>query len=381
MGASICASPLSGSRKQNSLSTEAKSDMRGPPRILEIGEHPLMMEAFPATTSHWSTRLELDAKANGDAELVTLGSLPRLVRALSSDAYDLVVLQPTSFRFWQWQAITRSLFRRSILRGRTSYFRSLGQELIRAHVRAPIAIWDMADAPIIPSQHAFFLDRSTLYFKRELPADHWRVFMGTLHHQVPTLRFRNAAKHRRRIEKLRPISLGLPLGLDRSPMSDLHNTEKESDVFFAGRVQGSATVRETGLKELLALRERGLRVDIPDSPLPLPEFLKRSAQAWLTWAPEGYGYETFRAYEAPFCGSVPVLNLPPIHRYKPLQDGVHCFYHAPEPGSLTRTVEMALADRARLIGMARSARQFVLAEHTFSSLGRYVAETTLAQAR
>jgi hypothetical protein len=354
--------------------------MRGSPRILEIGEHPLMAEAFPATTSHWSTRVEPAEPPHGDAELVTLASLPRLARALASDAYDLVVLQPTTFRFWQWQAITRSLLRRSILRGRTSYFRSLGQELIRT-VKAPIAIWDMADAPIIPRQHAFFLDRSTLYFKRELPADHWRVFTGTLHYQIPTPRFRNTAKHRRWVDKLRPISLGLPLGLDRSPFSDLHNTEKESDVFFAGRVQGSATVRETGLKELLALRERGVRVDIPDGPLPLSEFLKRSAQAWLTWAPEGYGYETFRAYEAPFCGSVPVLNLPPLHRYKPLQDGVHCFYHAPEPGSLTRTVETALADRARLIEMARSARQFVLAEHTFSSLGRYVAETTLAQAR
>jgi hypothetical protein len=356
--------------------------MRGPPRILEIGEHPLMAEAFPATTSHWSTRVELDEKSGSDAQLVTLASLPRLARALASDAYDLVVLQPTTFRFWQWQAVSRSLLRRSILRGRTSYFRSLGQELIRAQVKAPIAIWDMADAPIIPSQHAFFIDRSTLYFKRELPVDHWRVFMGTLHHQVPTPRFRNAAKQRQRIEKLRPISLGMPLGLDRSPaLSDLHNTEKETDVFFAGRVRESATIRETGLKELLALRDRGLRIDIPDKPLPLAEFLKRSAQAWLTWAPEGYGYETFRAYEAPFCGSVPVLNVPSIHRYKPLQDGVHCFYHAPEPDSLTRTVEMALSDRAKLIEMARSARQFVLSEHTFSSLGRYVAETTLAQAR
>ncbi len=363
------------------MSTEAQSDMRGAPRILEIGEHPLMAEAFPATTRHWSTRVELDETTNGDAELVTLASLPRLARALASDAYDLVVMQPTTFRFWQWQAITRSLIRRSTLRGRTPYFRSLGQELIRGRVKAPIAIWDMADAPIIPRQHAFFLDRSTLYFKRELPVDHWRVFMGTLHYQVPTPRFRNAVKHRRRIEKLRPISLGMPLGLDRSPLSDLHNAEKETDVFFAGRVRESATIRESGLKELLALRDRGLRIDIPDRPLPLAEFLKRSAQAWLTWAPEGYGYETFRAYEAPFCGSVPVLNLPSIERYKPLQDGVHCFYHAPEPGSLTRTVEMALTDHARLIEMARSARRFVLSEHTFSSLGRYVAEMTLAQAQ
>src|SRR5262245_45578225 len=185
------------------------------PRILEIGEHPLMAEAYPETTSHWSTRVEI-AKEDSGGERVTLASLPRLARALASEAYDVVVVQPVAFRFFQWQAISRSLFRRSMLRGKTPYFRSLGQELINRPVRAPVAIWDMEDYSTIPRQHVFLLDRATIYFKRELPVDHWRVFAGTLHWQVPTPRFRSIEKHKRRIEKLRPISLGLPLGLDRS---------------------------------------------------------------------------------------------------------------------------------------------------------------------
>lgn len=352
------------------------------PRILEIGEARLMAEAYPQTTDHWSTRPSPARDDNPRNHLVTLASLPRLARALASNDYDLVVIQPGGHAPWAWQGIARALFRRSALRGEIPYFRGFGQQMLRGRVTAPIAVWDMADAPIVPRHHLFLIDLAKVYFKRELPADHWRVFMGTLHEQVPTPRFRRATKHRQRIAKLRPISLGLPLGLDRNAVvASLHTEGKTSDVFFAGRVDASSTVRKSGLDELLALRAKGYKIDIPEAPLPLEAYLKRCAQAWLTWSPEGYGYETFRTYEASICGSVPVLNAPPIERYKPLLHGRHCFYHDAEPGGLTRTLEGALSDREKLRPMAQAAREFVLAEHTFTALARYVVESTLGQAR
>jgi hypothetical protein len=352
------------------------------PRILEIGESRLMSEAFPDTTDHWSTVLSPSREDGPRHQLVTLGSLPRLARALADPEYDLVVIQPGGNHPWHWQGITRALFRRSALRGEIPYFPGFGQQLVRGKVSAPIAVWDMADAPIVARHHLFLMDRSTLYFKRELPTDHWRVFMGTLHQQVPTPRFRKILRQQKRIAKLRPMSLGLPLGLDRHPaIGTLHNESKISDVFFAGRVDASATIRARGLDELFALRAKGYRIDIPEQPLPHDEFLKRCAQAWLTWSPEGYGFETFRTYEASVCGSVPVLNAPTIERYKPLRHAVHCFYHDVEPGGLTRTLEQALSDRTKLAGMARAAREYVLAEHTFAALARYLAETTLATAQ
>jgi hypothetical protein len=340
-----------------------------------------MSEAYPRTTDHWST---LSSPDHNDprSQLVTLASLPRLARALASPDYDLVVVQSGGHSPWSWQGIFRSLFRRSALRGEIPYFRQFGQQMIRGPVAAPVAIWDMADAPIVLRHHAFLMDRATLYFKRELPADYWRVFMGTLHEHVPTPRFRRSDRQRRRVAKLRPISLGLPLGLDRnSAVATFHTESKTSDVFFAGRVDASSTVRARGLDELLALRAKGYKIDIPETPLPLEAYLKRCAQARLTWAPEGYGYETFRTYEAAICGSVPILNAPPIERYRPLQHGVHCFHHDVEPGGLTHTIEHALGDRERLGQMARAARDFVLAEHTFTALGRHVVEATLAQAK
>jgi len=353
---------------------------RHEPRILEIGDHRLMREAYPEGTDHWSTSDwpggDFDPKRD---RFVTLASLPRLARALASANYDLVVVQSRDFSPWHLQALVRSVFRRSALRGHIPYFRRFGQQMIRGRVSAPIAVWDLDDCPLIYRHNVFLLDHATLYFKRELPSDHWRVFMGTLHHRVPTPRFRLQQRQRRRIDKLRPISLGLPLGRESLPDArPLSDDAKTADVFFAGRVRGSTTVRESGLAELLALRDKGYRVDFPENNLPLGEFLRRCASAWLTWSPEGYGYECFRPYEAAVCGSVPVLNQPILHRYRPLREGEHCFYHDIEPGGLTRTLETALADRQRLSLMGRAAREFVLKEHTQAALARYIATTTLA---
>lgn len=349
------------------------------PRILEIGHYRLMREAYPETTDHWSTsdwpNCELDPKHD---RFVTLASLPRLARALASTNYDLVVVQPSDFPPWHVQALVRAVFRRSALRAHVPYFRHFGQQMICGPVGAPIAVWDWDEPPFIFRRNVFLLDRAALYFKRELPPDHWRVFMRTLHHKVPTPRFRLQEKHRRRIAKLRPISLGLPLGREGLPGAHpISDDAKTADVFFAGRVDGSTTVRQTGLAELLALRDKGYHIDVPENDLPLDAFLRRCASAWLTWSPDGFGYDCFRTYEAAICGSVPIVSRQTVYRYKPLRDGEHCFYYDVEPGGLTQTLQAALADRRRLSAMGRAARDFVLKEHTQAALARYIAETTL----
>ncbi len=352
--------------------------MTSAPRILEIGEHRLMREAYPETTTHWSTAPTLADRGPRD-RLVTLTALPKLARALASSDHDLVVVQPGPFPPWHWQAIARSLFRRSTLRGVMPYFRTFGQEMLRGRVTAPIAVWDWEDSPFIFAHNQFLLDRATLFFKRELPVDHWRVFMRTVHERLPTPRFRLLEKQRRRVAKLRPISLGLPRGREALPTAKpVAADQKTADVFFAGRVAGSSTVRERGLAELLLLRDKGVRVDIPDKPLPLDEYLARISRAWLTWSPEGFGYDCFRTYEAAVCGSVPILNRQTVERYKPLRDGEHCFCYDIEPGNLTEAITRALQNRDRLNRMAIDARKFVLAEHTPAALARYVAETTLS---
>jgi hypothetical protein len=352
------------------------------PRILEIGEYAMMGEAYPDSVDHWSTTRAKYFRPGERRRRVTFSALPQLASDLASANYDLVVVQPNTFAPWQWQAISRALFARETLQGSITYARYFGQQMLRGRVRAPVAVWDWDEQPFVFAQNLFLLDAATLYFKRELPPDHWRVFMGSIYDKVPTARFRTTPRRERQVRKLRPISLGLPIGHDRlAAAAPLPDQEKTADIFFAGRVRGSSTVRQQGLQELLALRDKGYRVDIPDNNLPIEDFLRRCAAAWITWSPEGYSYDCFRTYEAAICGSVPVLNRQTVERHAPLRDGEHCLYYDVEPGQLMAVVEAALADRARLSRLAQAARAHVLAAHTHAALGRYVAETTLAAAR
>ena len=88
------------------------------------------------------------------------------------------------------------------------------------------------------------------------------------------------------------------------------------------------------------------------------------ARAWLTWSPEGLGWECFRHYEAPFAFSVPIINSPTIIRYRPLIDGIHAFYYCPdEPNALAEKVKTALGDKKRLREMAERAHAHVLKYH------------------
>ncbi|MGH6767766.1 MAG: glycosyltransferase family protein [Xanthobacteraceae bacterium] len=351
------------------------------PKILDIGEAPLMREAYPATTEYWSTEPVTSVPMGPQDRTVDAATLPRLMRRLADPSLDLIVVQPTNHAPWSLSWLVRSLFRRSTLRGTMPFFRAFGQELLRGRFGAPLAVWDWEEQPFVFRHNTFLLDRATLYFKRELPPDHWRVFMGSQHYRVPTARFRMIEQNRARVAKLRPISLGVPRGrLDLPTARPLPASEKTADVFFTGRVEDSTTVRQRGLEEMKALRAKGIRVDVPENNLALTDYLDRCARAWLVWSPEGYGYECFRTYEAAICGSVPVVNRQTVERHRPLRDGEHCFYYDVEPGGLTRTIETALADRDRLMAMSAAAREFVLANHTLAALARYVAETTLASA-
>jgi hypothetical protein len=339
--------------------------------IIEIGDRPFVSMSLPDETQFFSTRSGLD-RPDG---VRVLPGLFALWRALGDPTVRLIVVQPTFYAPWSWQHVIRAIFSRHIFRGRLPLFRVYGPQLLRWRGRAPIVVMDHEDMPVINRNSLYLLDRCRLWFKRELPVDHWRVFMKTAHANLPTPRFRLARRNRARVAKLRPISLGFKLGIE---LPDTAATAaKTVDVFFAGRIEGSSSVREAERAELLALREAGLIVDIPEGPLPRDEFYRRCAAAWLVWSPEGYGWDCFRHYEAPACGSVPVINLPTIRRHQPLVDGEHALFYEPRSGELTRVIVAALADKERLVAMARGGRAHVLAHHTPLALSRHMVEAGL----
>src|SRR6185437_8312425 len=250
--------------------------------------------------------------------------------------------------------------------------RALGPELLRRPAHAKLIVLDHEDLPLINRDNLFLLDRCDLWFKRELPADRWRVFTRTAHAQLPTPRFRSDRRHAGWVEKLRPLSIGLPLSAEG--LLPIPPAEKRADVFFSGRVEGSSTLRARGLAELKALAGQGVTLDIPDAPLPQPEFYARCAAAHLVWSPEGLGWDCFRHYEAPACGSVPLINTPPLDRHAPLIGGEQALYYDVEPGGLTRAVAAALADKPALARIASAGQAHVMTHHTPTALAKYVVE-------
>src|SRR5262249_35094315 len=146
------------------------------------------------------------------------------------------------------------------------------------------------------------------------------------------------------------------------------------DVFFAGQIDPSSTVRGDGLAQLQALAAEGYVIDVVGDRLPFAEFARRMARAWLVWSPEGFGWQCFRHFEAPLAGSVPVIHRPRILRDHALEDGVHALYYEADGDGLRRAVVAALADKERLARIAAAAREHVLAHHTFEALCARVVE-------
>jgi hypothetical protein len=179
---------------------------------------------------------------------------------------------------------------------------------------------------------------------------------------LPTLRIRRDPRWQRRLAKLRPVSLQAGLLDLESSDADIFSG-KTSDVFFAGAIEGNSTVRSHGLGQLRKLADRGFKIDIATERLAHGEFCRRMSRAWLAWSPSGLGWDCYRHYEAPQCLAVPVINYPTIARYRPLEDGVHAVYYAPEGDGLICAIESALADKDKLRRMAVAGRAHVRRNH------------------
>jgi hypothetical protein len=369
-------------------------------RILEIGDHDYFKQQYPdRTTLLWtgyrpSRVLPREVYIDCRPE-----HLARELRAAESGAYGLVVayamLQtPWHPRYWlrslghspltPWAALSR------VFGVWELGFRTLG---------VPMVMVDMLDGFTIGRTNLRAMDKARLYFKRELPVDSWQAFHGSSHPSLPTLRIRAKPSWQARVAKLRPISVGLwtvstPQGFRRITAAEAVRAAadpdtvmpvdaeavfaaKTTDIFFAGAVERSSTLRPAGLEQLKRLAAMGVGVDLPTERLPQDEYYRRMAQAWLTWSPEGFGWDCYRHYEATQCLSVPVINYPTIIRHRALEDGVHAIYYPPEGDGLIAAVKAAIADKERLKRIALAGRRHVMAAHTPAALCDWIISSAL----
>lgn len=340
--------------------------------VLEIGDHGL----FRAVHADKTTGITTSPRQASRPGLPAFGwrSWRRLAGEIRDGRFDLIVCYPQLYAPWDPRSVGHA-FMRGLPSLVNPVYRTFGVFAACRTAKVPLVAIDYADSFAINRHHFQLLNRCDLYFKRELPVDAWRIFFKTGHRNLPTRRIRNNPRYRSWLAKLRPISLGLPqyiLRLEPAP------AEKDRDVFFAGRIDPNSTVRAVGMRQIEALAARGYRVDVARERLPLEQFLARSARSWLTWSPEGYGWDCMRHYEAPFCRSVPIISRATIQRHRPLLEAEHAFYYDVEGDHLTRTIEMALADKDRLRRMATAGRAHVLANHTTRALCDYVVSETYA---
>jgi hypothetical protein len=344
-------------------------------RILEIGEHCLIGRGMPAAVDYACTNF------NGlpvplPAALRCLDPLAA-IRAVRAGHYGLVIFNPTAYAAWQ-PRVLRLMARRPRMRGGALLLRSFWHTWLPRSV--PVVMLDIGDAPILYAHNVPLLDRSLLCFKRDLPADRYRLLMRTRAPVLADSPTRRSGQLLPRLDKFRPISSGLSTdviaALPGQPVA------KTMDIFFAGEIDNASTVRRAGLGELLALREQGVRVDLPEQRLSLPQFLTRASAAYLTWSPEGLAHDCFRHYEVAACSSVAVINTPGIERYRPLENNIHAIYYGVESGGLSRAVLQALEQKERLRSMGEAARRHVFEFHTHEALARYVlSEARAALAR
>jgi hypothetical protein len=341
-----------------------------PLRILEVGNHTFFAKAVPDQTDFYY------AGHRTSHRLKPLGPLRflQVLRRLRRKQYDLVVLHSARFAPWHPRTFLPLLRNKHFL----SYpwlCAPCGWRLLHRFHDVPVVAIDLSDTFGIGRHNFHLLDRCRAFYKRELPADRWQVFFKSGHWDLPGRRWRQKRRNQRRLDKLRPISLGS----GHRPLPERSHAAKTTDVFFAGDLFRGTTPRADGFAELKALEAEGYHIDLPEHRLPYREYVERLAKAWLAWSPSGYGWECVRHVEAAAVGTVVLANYPTILRDMPFRDGEHCLLYSPDPGELAAAVRHALRDKQRLERIADAAYQHFRRHHTDLARAERVAVAVLGR--
>jgi hypothetical protein len=338
-------------------------------RILEIGEAPFMGNHAPGLTDFFSVHKDAKPEAR-----LTLRRIYELRRQLRAGHYDLVVYHLQAKVVAPWHR--HGLGIRSALEA-TSWSLSAFYKMawhhfhsVLAGIDTPLVIVDVQDTPRITKTESYWLDRARFWFMRELPPNHFNLFLSMDRRCGDVINIQRQPLVARNLAKIRPFSLGFDVR-DTAGIEAVPPEGKIHDIFYAG-ANHTTTVRQEGLKELKALQAAGVRVHLPEKRMPQAEFFRTCARSWLIWSPEGQGWDCHRHYEALMVGSVPVINQPTIERRQPFIHGEHCLYYRTEPGGLTEAVTRALADRAALGRISAQGRAHVRQHHTQNQLARHV---------
>jgi len=311
-------------------------------------------------------------------------NLSRACHVLQPGRFDLAVVDAREFCFLRRHAsLADGLFR--LVKFSLKSPRAVGNLLLFRRILQlglPVAWINRTDRGGVPDGSAWFFDRCHAAFIREMHPDPRMAFLGL--EDCPSLSRKlsgwkeSPARYQERIQKIFPISLGLP---DADGFSGTPEPPKEWDVLYGyGQDFRDKPLRDRLLEELkVASRRLNLKFQLVDR-LPKSDWIRAMQSSHLCFSPPGVGWDCWRHYEAMAAGCVPLLTYPTILGHHPPVDGLHAFYFAPEPGGLTRGLEQALSARPRWAEMAKTGRGWVAQHHAFPVLRSHVMQTTLRQA-
>lgn len=339
-------------------------------RFVEIGFIPILKSAFPDETLFVDTRLSWEDGRGHQKAADSLGARlhklwigARSAISLSSDGeMEAVIVRsrgPENTPSCGSDYLLKKLLGFALHR--------LARHLARKH-NCKLAVIDRADEATIHPNDLWILRHCDLYFKRELPWSVWsafelvkprRICIGTAS-AIPELR--TLAK------KLTPLSLGVEDHLmDENrelPSNPLY------DIFYIGKAYDMKR-RLMIENDLILLEQAGLRVFRTKSPLSRKEFLEAIRSSRIAISPGGVGWDCFRHYEIPACGTAMLIERPSHQAYNPPEEGIEAIYYSPS-SPMSSIVRHWLSIPKELDALAAAGRSWVQLNHTYSALGRYI---------
>ena len=286
--------------------------------------------------------------------------------------YDLVVVDAPLLPFWHPRSFLTAL-RNWHVQSLSALFAIAATRYMHHFHDVPVAVFDNNDSLGIGAHNFGLVDRSHSYFKRELAADRWQVFFKSPL-DLPGRAWRSQSSSQRRLAKLRPLSLGC------FPTGFVETVEKTTDIFFAGDTYPSSTVRTDGIKELLALSDEGVRVDIPEvrmdrmtscgGPWPAP------GSPGHPPATAGTASATTRRPRSAQCRSSTTRRFIAT---RPFATANIAFSIRSSRANSAAAVRGALADKEKLARIAARAKAHMSAHHTFRARAEHVAVTVLGR--
>jgi hypothetical protein len=304
---------------------------------------------------------------------------------------------PSEIRSGKYQLLVVRSLGRYVFRRDTKFIINLIRYILRSYIiycaklakrnGLRVAVNDTNDDAYLDRQDLRLLDICDKYFQRELPSNLYKFFAKTDSFHLEGCLTAESGIHHERCAKLRPFPIGItsthdtPNRIDREPRfaKEFDAAAKKYDVFFAGNTTHSYP-RRHGIQQLRLMEREGYRVLILENQVPVQEFWDLMSQSWLTWSPEGLGWDCYRHYEAALAKSVPLMNQSPNLRYKPLIHGQHAVFYDIIDGGLADAAKAALGDKASLARMAVAAREHVLEYHVPAKRAEYLIRETLGTA-